>query len=513
MKLRWKILIAAAVFLVLMAASMMVTMHVQPQNEVEAYKKSLRAKGEKLELSEVLPPPAAPEDNSADAVQDAFRTFGSSDARVPDAMKMVAPGKAMTGWNRMDARGYDFTNSWDDFAAWVEADRPSIELLHQVLDRPKLDFQLDYKKGAALPLTHLMSMKRAAQKLDAAAIYEMHDRNSSASTTNILTLLALVRKDYRDDLLISHLVRIAITSITVTPTWELLQATNVTDTQLAAMQYGWQQMNFLSDAENCFVMERIWSSMEIEKFRSSHEKFKELTASPMFTSGSPSGGGGGWPTDWESITEGPRNAMAEVMWRTSWSYSEELRGIKSDQIILETLRSMKTNRSEFYKADSDAMASRLSSLGITNVGEAFFRALKVPDFHEEFGDWGVNTVVGKTLRIETARRVVITAIALKRYQLKCGKWPQTLGELIPEFIPSVPIDPYDGKPLTYHPNIDGTFLLYSVAEDGIDGGGDPTTTVSSSSIPYWQNPKARDWVWPQPATPAEIQYFYEHPPK
>ena len=64
MKRRWKILLAAGIFLVLLAASLTLTLHVQPANEVEAYKKNLRAQGEKLELSEILPPPAAPEDNN-----------------------------------------------------------------------------------------------------------------------------------------------------------------------------------------------------------------------------------------------------------------------------------------------------------------------------------------------------------------------------------------------------------------------------------------------------------------
>jgi hypothetical protein len=105
---------------------------------------------------------------------------------------------------------------------------------------------------------------------------------------------------------------------------------------------------------------------------------------------------------------------------------------------------------------------------------------------------------------------------LKRFQLKHGKSPETLNEMVPEFSPAVPIDPYDGKPLRYHPNADGTYLLYSVGEDGKDDGGDPSLqggVVYPSFNFYWQNARSRDWVWPQPATPAEIQYFYDHPPK
>ena len=169
MKRRWKILIAAGISLVLLGASAWVTMHVQPANEVEAYKKYLRARGEKLDISKVLPPPVAPEDNSVNAVEEAFGKFGSSDEKIPYAMQMVAPGKALIGWMQPEARGFYFTNSWDEFAADVKAERPAIELLHQVLERPKLDFKLDYSKGTMMPLTHLAPMKRATQKLCIAA--------------------------------------------------------------------------------------------------------------------------------------------------------------------------------------------------------------------------------------------------------------------------------------------------------------------------------------------------------
>lgn len=514
MKTRWKILIAAGIFMALSCAVSFVTMRVQPENKVEAYKKLLRDKGEKLEISEVLPPPVPAESNSVEAVGDAFRMFGSGSEKVPDAMKMVAPGKAIIGWRQPEVRGSEFTNSWEDFAAEVAASRPAIELLRVVLERPRLDFQLDYKKGFALLLPHLAPMKHAAQKLDAAAVCDLHNGDTGVATTNILTLLGLVQRNAGEGLLISHLVRIAMTAIAVAPTWELLQATNVTDAQLAAVQKSWERMNFLSDATNVFVMERAWSLDIIQKLRASHQEFGKMFGAAGSMSGSGSSSSAWtWPPDWEAITESPRYAVAETMWRSSWSYSDELRTLQSGSIILETLRTMQTNQSQFYKADYDAMTARLSSLGITNAGAAFFRALKIPDLSDIFGDYSLGSTVRKTLQIETACRVVVTAIALKRFQLRHGKLPATLGDLAPEFFQSVPIDPYDGKPLKYHPNADGTYLLYSVGDDGKNDGGDPTNTASGSSSLYWQGNKVRDWVWPQSATEAEIKYFYEHPPK
>jgi hypothetical protein len=110
--------------------------------------------------------------------------------------------------------------------------------------------------------------------------------------------------------------------------------------------------------------------------------------------------------------------------------------------------------------------------------------------------------------------MTITAIALKRFQLKHGNYPADLNSLVPEFLPAVPLDPVDGQPLRYRRNADGTFLLYSVSENGVDDGGNPALEKGVTNSSYsWQNPHALDWVWPQPATEAEIKFFYEHPPK
>lgn len=512
MKRRWKILIALGALLVLLAVSLTVTMHTQPATELEAYKKLLKGKGEKLELSEVAPPPVAPESNSVNAVEEAFGMYGSGTENLPYAMQMVAPGKAMASWKQPDVRGFNFTISWDDFGARIAADGAAIELLHQVLQRPKLDFQLDYTKGAALLLPHLGPLRRSTQKLDAAAIYELHNGDSGAAATNILAMLALVHNSAAEGLLVSHMGRVAMTTTAVAPTWELLQATNVTDAQLAAVQKGWEQMDFLSDIENSLSTERVWMMVEIEKMRSTHAGFEEAFGSG--SSGGSSSGTWSWSPDWNDIKEGSRDTVGEVMWRSSWSYSDELHLLKSSQVILETLRAVQANRSQFCKADYDAMTLRFMSVGSTNIGEAFFRKWNIPEFRELFSNGVYANTVSKTLGTEAARDVVVTAIALKRFQLKHGKWPETLSELTPEFVASVPIDPYDGKPLKYHPNGDGTFLLYSVGDDCVDDGGDATPAQPSSSTRqnwYWRT--ARDWVWPQPATAAEVKNFYEHAPK
>ena len=208
---------AAGIFLGLMAASLLVNGHYQPASALEAYKKSLCDCGEKLELNAVLAPLVPAESNSLSAVEEAFRMFVPGEVKIPAAMKTVAPGRALVGWQQPDARATDFTNSWEEFSGFVEANRPAMEQLHQVLDKPKLDFDLDYKKGASLSLPHLSSLKRAVESLESAIVFDLHRGDLALATTNILTMLAIPQKNSSEGLLISHLVRLAMTAIATTP--------------------------------------------------------------------------------------------------------------------------------------------------------------------------------------------------------------------------------------------------------------------------------------------------------
>jgi hypothetical protein len=67
-------------------------------------------------------------------------------------------------------------------------------------------------------------------------------------------------------------------------------------------------------------------------------------------------------------------------------------------------------------------------------------------------------------------RCAATALAAERFRLAHGHWPATLDELTPRFLPAVPLDPFDGKPLRLRRFDDG-LLIYSVGLDGMDDGG------------------------------------------
>ena len=63
------------------------------------------------------------------------------------------------------------------------------------------------------------------------------------------------------------------------------------------------------------------------------------------------------------------------------------------------------------------------------------------------------------------------AVALERFRLAHGAFPERLAELVPEFIAEVPMDVYSRQPMIYRRENGGTFLLYGVGSNRRDDGG------------------------------------------
>src|SRR5204863_3028915 len=83
-------------------------------------------------------------------------------------------------------------------------------------------------------------------------------------------------------------------------------------------------------------------------------------------------------------------------------------------------------------------------------------------------------------RGKTDRRLAATALALRLYAVEHGgKYPQSLDELVPKYLPAVPIDPFasGGKPLRYSADDAPAPIVYSVSENGLDDDGSRASTL------------------------------------
>jgi hypothetical protein len=476
--------------------------HSKGKTALDKYRSKLLANGEKLKVSEVLPRPVAPEQNSLATFQAANRLLGQHrffDTNAPTAMRSVKPGKAMIAWAQPDVRDQK-TNTWEECQTAAAAERELTELLEGIIDRPVIDFHLDYGQGFTLLLPHLAPLKRCAQHLSIGAICDLQRGDTVSAVIKIRAILAIAKGMENERLIISQLVRIAIANIAVAATWELLQSPNATDDQLGLLQSEWTKADFLQGCENAVTMERAMCEAATARMHQSSDEFRNYAT--MFSRNTPS--------DW--LNRAANSALLktkESMWRFAWSDPDELRMLRGEQIILETLRVARTNFA-FAPLLRDE-ETRLAALGLSdrkNDSEGGLPSMDDIDISTMMSQsvLSIKRFPQRVYKNEAARQLAIAALALKRHQLRHGTYPARLTEMTPEILVAVPHDPVDGKPLRYRLNSDGTFTLYSIGEDERDDSGDPRPESPSKSTTWLQG---RDWVWPQPATADEVKMFYE----
>jgi hypothetical protein len=148
----------------------------------------------------------------------------------------------------------------------------------------------------------------------------------------------------------------------------------------------------------------------------------------------------------------------------------------------------------------------------TEQQKARFQQLKRPpresspflvlNFLDSTKDWNL----GSQFLSGLARpRCAAVALALERYRLDKHRWPETLADLVPEYLREVPADPFDGAPVRYRRLPDGV-VVYTLDPDGNDNGGQLIRRAKSAAhgnlgFRLWDAERRRQSAPPAVPTP------------
>ena len=94
------------------------------------------------------------------------------------------------------------------------------------------------------------------------------------------------------------------------------------------------------------------------------------------------------------------------------------------------------------------------------------------------GDYGDH--IESYLRYQAALRCAEAALACERYRLAHKAWPESLEQLVPQYLTAVPSDPYDGKPLRLQRSPEG-MVIYSVGPNQTD---DQAVSLGDSDVGF-----------------------------
>jgi hypothetical protein len=345
---------------------------------------------------------------------------------------------------------------------------PLIEQLRQDSERPYSRFPLEYdaEDPAAILLPHLAALKQCAMVLQLRAIAELQNGQSDKALNDIRLILRLSEAIQTEPILISLLVRMAIAQIAIQPIYEGLANHEWSDAQLAELDSVLAKEDFLAGYKTALRSEMVLFQGGIFDYLRHHpEQLGNIAFGP---NGRP------------SFSSSPITYLIP----SGWFYQNQLSCARVVEVYCLPL--VDENRGvvsvSSVRSSEDAMKSEIRQFNPYNV----FANMILPVLASP-----VERCAYAQNNINMAR----VAVALERYRLAHGKFPESLDMLSPQFMEQIPHDVINGELLHYEPTGDGQFILYSVGWNEKDDGG-AVIFKKGSNGPV--DISEGDWVWRYP---------------
>ena len=455
------------------------------------YEQDLIAKGEKLDFAELVSPIPEGENGSFEFQQlcKSFQDGSTLLLNAPPAMRHVAPGKSLVIATQPGWFAGKETVRWEDAHDDLQRNANTLAEIRKISRSAVLHSAIEYR-GINTRLGNRTSYRAAAQWLSASALYNLHVGDIKAATDDVETIVIISRPSADEPMLFSQLSRNAVVSLAVYDSWPVLQMENISEEQLHRLQGILQDVDFVTPMVHAVRGERVIGRDTIQMLRSTDTTFEELVDTLFSAREDDEATGVMKKVPYNrNIRNAIRAGVIAPLWRFAWSYADERHMLEEAQTVLAAAENARAQRSRSpLNIVAKSIEAKSSGSWQYWVTDLFLSTMaKAP---------------AGAFRFQAHNEMTITAIALKRYHLRHGKYPQTLDQLVPEFLKTHPVDWMDGQKLRYRPE-DASFVLWSVGDNGIDDGGTPDQTEPYN---FWNGP---DFVWPRPASTAEVEQYYE----
>ena len=336
----------------------------------------------------------------------------------------------------------------EDFHQWMKErlaeNAEALALLHEAADKPAAQYPIDLGKGWDGAIPNLLKIRTSAVLLQLEALLAAEDGDTARPVEAVRAGLAVGNALSDAPLLIMQMIRFACYGITCSGLRRMLEVARFSDDELAQMQSALRAADDEEALTRALIGERVMTLVAFDHpvqmapgIRQADEWFPggSAVASGLLRMASTASG----------LREKYLSLMGQVIDASRNPSPDALSRIKQ---IGE-------------RANSDH--SWLPMFSVNQIAPNFYRA-EVQLAH--------NSAVVRSAG---------TTLAVERWRLANGRMPESIGQLVPAFLPAVPLDPYNGQPLRYKPGEDG-YQVYSVGEDLIDNGGDDSPKENADIV-------------------------------
>lgn len=417
-------LLAVIAVVVLVPAILLLTWSSRASRRAEAELAKIRAAGEPTspdELESFYP--------TAPAERDAARTWlVAVQALEGEAFERAAEGLPIVGDS--DAEIPPPGQPWPDLEAvekLLQQYEGSLRRLHEAAESGKpARYPADFTQGINMPLEHVQSLRAGTRLLALEAHVRAHRGDARGAARSIRAIFMLAESLQQEPILISQLVRYALEGIAQGLLQRQLPAVEFSDEDLDGLQAHVRVVDYSEGVQRAMMGERVMGIMAVRD---------PFSGDP---SGEPAIPG------WRLLCNANLSAYLKCM----------------NRIIAATKRPWPEARREMAQIDRDSEAAVSGGSAFNQPGH-LWAALQVP---------AIEGFLDAAARGTASNRATDAVIAVERFRREKGRLPEKLEELVPKFLPQVPIDPFDGQPLRYVVRND-EYIIYSVGKDGADNGG------------------------------------------
>lgn len=345
------------------------------------------------------------------------------------------------------------------------------ELREAAAARPFSRFPIhyDYQPCWAILLPHLAPMKGLTQLTHVRAVAELATGRSADAFADLELGLRLSQSISNEPLLIDHLVRLAALAIDLQTVREGIHRHAWTDAQLNQIQTNLAALNLLAEQRMTYYGEQAFHVEGLNFLRQ-----QGWGANPMYYLDSDGSSQSAFPSPFFPSGWYCQNMLtiSRIMHQFAFpAVDPEARRFFPD-VVERGAKALDDMRSGPY---------------------TIFAKLLLPAMAKP---------AERSARVQTYVDATRVACALERYRMAVGKLPETLEPLTPKFIDRIPTDVIDGKPLRYHLETDGDYVLYSVGWNQRDDGGH-LVWAKDKKERHFDDPRSLavaegDWVWQMP---------------
>jgi hypothetical protein len=432
-------------------------LHWSGDRELAQAQEVLLAKGEKLNIKELVPPAPPEADNFfADPLWMEFTVSDRKDSKFIDPKK-----RQLSQWESVPLSSQEILKLKEFLPSSGDCQRreaarnlfrslkeqkdpqkqreeatlllgliaPSQLVLDRIAElsmRSGASFPVPYELGPSTPLPEITAMMNLSQILSEKAFSELILGKNREAASDVLTLLRLSTMLRNEPILITSLVSLSMASLGQEAINVGLQRHAWTDPELNQMQRLLEPMDFKAAYLFALRGERLTVTLTTTK------QIKELPRGVILP-------------PWV-----PGQAMYAI--EIILSKNKALNALLI-QRQLDSLAS--TMESGWNNASGPSMIQELEALTGKNPFNKLIYALEymsIPAF---------SNITQKCAECQTQIEQCLIACSLERYRIARGTYPASLDALTPEYLAKLPNSPITGQAMSYSLQPDGTFLLWT----------------------------------------------------